>query len=262
MRRSLTARGGDTAAAEVAAYWPGGAQNPEKGRGGWIFCYANLVGMLRVADLGEGASDSQGDAAVARALAAEPQTVTLCSGEAVQVYPKSYHALRWLDTLDRAVRDWTALAGSLHPDAPDELKLLALAPLAESLAVRVWAWILTAGSPASPAALPFDEAVTSDPPAWTTQLTPEDLLTIARAHANVNGHRLRIIAQAFPSDTKAPSRLNLSGFLGTAAQELGQRPFDVFRHWSLGEAFAQAATAAQASREARERAESAPRRSH
>lgn len=251
LRRSLTARGTD--ASECAAYWPGGAENPTRDRGAWVHCYANLVGMLRVADLH--AAPGRADGAIAAALAAEPASVTLSDGTVRTVQPKSYHALRWLDTLDHTVQGWAGLMASLRPDAPEELKALALAPLAESLAVRLWAWVITEGLPDAPAALPFDEDAAPAPPAWTSRLTPEDLLTLARAHAEVNGHRLRIIAEAFPSDRTGGSRLPLSGFLGTAAQELGQRPATLLRQWSLGEVFAQAIAAAQAAREARESAE-------
>jgi len=239
---------------EVARYWPGGAVNTETHRlGRWVFCYANLIRLMGRTEQRD--ADARVDAAVASALSAEPMRVTLSNGTAVAVYPKSYHALRWLDSLDRSVRDLVGLAATAQVDTSDAIKALALAPLVESLAVRLWAWVLTEGSADAPAALPFDEATTPEPPAWTSMLAPEDLLLLARAHVEVNGRRLRIISDAFPSETSSASRLSLSGFLGTAAQELGQRPATLLREWSLGEVFAQAVTGAQAHREARESAE-------
>jgi hypothetical protein len=255
LRRSLTARGWD--AAELTAYWPGGTENPGRARGAWIFCYANLVGMLRVADSRVAADPVALDQAVAEALAATPRLVALASGETRTVYPKSYHALRWLDALDRSLIDAATLAAQAEAaDVPEQVKLATLAPLVESLAVRLWAWVLTAGGADGPAGLPFDDdAAAPDPPAWTRALTPMDLLQLAQAHIAVNATRLRTITDGFPSATRGATRLSLSGFLGTAAQELAVRPMELLRRWSLGEVFAQSVTAAQAAREARERAE-------
>lgn len=257
IRRSLTARGADED--EIASYWPGGTENPDRGRGGWIFCYANLVGLLRVADLQQAVAPAELDAAVAEALAAQPRTVLLSSGEVRTVYPKSYHALRWLDALDRSLLDAAELAAQLEAAgadaaALDAAKVASLRPLLESLAVRLWAWILTERGTDGPAGLPFDENDTPDPPDWTRQLTPDDLLAIARAHIEVNAARLRRISVGYPGDTRGATRLSLAGFLGSSAQELGVRPQELLRRWSLGEVFAQAVTAAQAAREAREHA--------
>src|SRR5690606_38827068 len=97
------------------------------------------------------------------------------------------------------------------------------APLARSLAVRLWAWILAHPDPG----LPFDEAKPAEPPEWTAALTPEDLVALLKAHVEVHHARVRLVASLFTSDQDADSRLSLSGFLGTVAQELGQRPSDV-----------------------------------
>jgi len=243
---------------ELAAYWPGGASNPETHRlGRWIFCYANLVRMLGRGEHTEAASGVV-DAAIASSLARDGVRVRLESGAVRVVHPKSYHALRWLDTLDRSLLDVIQMVADL-PATTDALKALTIAPLLESQAVRMWAWVLTEGeSEDEPATLPFDEASAPELPSWTHRLTPDDLLTLARAHVEVNARRLRIIAEAFPNETGGGvSRLSLAGFLGTVGQELGVRPAELMRRWSLGEVFAQAVSAAQAAREARERAERA-----
>ncbi len=173
--------------------------------------------------------------------------MTLADGSSVAVYPKSYHALAWCDALDRALHDVGVKAQRL-----EELAVDTMAPLTASLAVRIWAWILTCPEPG----LPFDEgAPKTDPPTWTETLTPGDILQLLQAHFTVNRERIALVAALFPPDREAQSKLSLSGFLGTVAQELSQRPSDVLRRWSMGEAFAQAVVAAEAAREARERAE-------
>lgn len=237
---------------EIAAYWPGGAANQEAHRRGrWIYCYANLIRMMGRTETR--AHDADIDRTLAAALAAEPQRVECADGVTRAVYPKSYHSLRWLDALDRSVVDLGRMLLELE-DSEEATRALMVAPLAESLAVRLWAWTITEGGPDGPATLPFDEAQAPEPPEWTKALTPGDVLSLARAHAEVNARRLRIISEAFPAEAGGSGRLTLSGFLGTAAQELGARPADVLRRWSLGEVFAQAVTAAEAAREAYARA--------
>lgn len=236
---------------EIADYWPGGKVNDVADPlGKWIFCWANLVGMLRRKQPEVVAA--RVDEAMSAALAREPVRVVFEDGSIRSVHPKSYHALRWLDTLDKSVSDVVVAVADIGTDT-DALKAITLLPLVESLAVRAWAWVLTHED----AGLPFDESQPLEPPAWTFTITPKDLLELFRAHIAVNVERLRIISEAFPSDrNEGTSRLSLSGFLGGMANETGNRSSDLLRRWSLGEAFAQAVASAQIAREARERSES------
>jgi len=253
LRRALQARllASET---EIADYWPGGSINHEpSSRGKWTYCYANLVRLMGRAEQRD--ADGLVDAMVAASLANAAQRVVLASGQAMSVLPKSYHALRWLDALDSSLLGVLEKAQSAGEDAADVIRLTV--PLLESLAVQLWAWVITTGMGDEPAALPFAEDDAPTPPEWTRTLAPEDLLVLAQAHLAVNGRRLRVIAEAFPSDTTSQSRLSLSGFLGTMAQELGVRPAELMRRWSLGEVFAQAVTRAQAAREAQAAAKDA-----
>jgi len=248
MSGSLRARGVPTP--ELEAMAPGGAKNPTTDPlGGAIVWFALLRARLEIADHTKEQERRLGQESVAAALASEPVAITLSvDGAPRAVYPKSFHALRFCDALDHALQGIVAQAHAL-----EDVDVTALAPLTESLAVRLWAWILTHPAPD----LPFDETKRPEPPEWTAQITPDDLLILWQAHAEVNRLRIARIAQLFPGDQARESRLSLAGFLGTIAQELGHRPFDVLRHWSLGEAFAQAVVASQSAREAREAAESA-----
>lgn len=245
-RASLLRRRTATAE-EIADYWPGGKVNTEPDPlGKWIFCYGNLVGFLRRRDPAE--EDRKANAALDLALANAPVMVTCSDGSTRAVYPKSFHALRFLDVLDRSVNDLVSAVAEYGGD-PEALKALMVFPVLESTAVRLWAWILTSEGPT----LPFDEHATPESPAWTKALAPEDILAIAKAHIEVNATRLKIISEAFPADGAHGSRLSLSGFLGTASQEMGVQPSRLLREWSLGEVFAQSISAAQAHREAIER---------
>jgi hypothetical protein len=191
------------------------------------------------------------DHAVADALAAVPERVRCDDGEERGVHPKSYHALRWLDSLDRQLSLVLAEAAR-EVETTADVAVDALSPLAESLCVRLWAWVLTERGPG----LPFEDDDAPEPPDWTQRLTPGDLIRFAEAHVRVNHKRNALIASAFPGE-KGESRLSLAGFLGTVANDLHTRPFDLLRRWSLGELFAQRVTAAHAQREALKKREGA-----
>lgn len=254
LRRAVV-RAGSGTEEEIDRYWPGGAINTEQHPvGKWIFCHSNLVRMLGRTEQRD--SNAAVHRAVSASLVAEPVLVTLTDGSARQVFPKSYHALRWLDTLDHAIGEMASRLRALKTlEGNEQLPAETVAPVSESLAVRLWAWVITEGGPDGPATLPFDENAAPEPPDWTRTLTPEDLIFLAQAHGEVNASRLKIISDAFPADASGGSRLSLAGFLGTVAQEMGVRPADLLRRWSLGEVFAQAVTSAEAAREARARAE-------
>lgn len=237
--------------AELEAMAPGGAENRETDPlGAAVVWYALLRTRLELERARAADESARAQQYLDAALASEPVVVQLSVAGGPEgpraVHAKSFHTLRYLDALDASLRRVVETAAAL-----DDVSLEALAILTGSLATRVWAWILTHPGPG----LPFDDAAEVEPPAWTLALSVDDLVELLRAHHQVNRERIAAIARLFPSDTSVESRLTLGGFLGTVAQELDQRPFDVIRRWSVGEAFAQAAVAAQAAKEGRERAE-------
>jgi hypothetical protein len=243
------------AESHLDAMAPGGARNPTADPfGAVVVWYALLRAEWELGERRKVEEAARAEAAVAAALSGTPVPVQLSvagPGVPIAVYPKSYHALRYCDALDAALREVVALAQSLS-----DSEVHAHAVIVETLAVRVWAWILTSPEPG----LPFDEMATGvEPPEWTGRLTPDDLLRLLEAHLEANRLRVARIAQLFPPERQHESRLSLSGFLGTVAQELHQRPYGVLRHWSVGETFAQAAVAAQSAREARAAAEAEAR---
>lgn len=238
---------------ELRAYWPGGPENPNAGKGAWIFCFANYVRLLGRTEERRGeASSAAVDAAIASRSAAAPEPVRLTSGRTAAVYPKSYHALRYLDFLDAGHREAGRLATAAYEQQNAEaLKVIQTYPLVDSLAVRLWAWVLTTEGPG----LPFKEdAAKLELPEWLGELTTIDVVRIYQAHRKVNHDDIALISETFPGDPMK-SRLPLSGFLNTYAHEAGHRPLEVFKQFSVGEIFADAVSSAQAAREARENAD-------
>lgn len=236
---------------------PGGASNPATDAYAWLKFLQRLVALH--AGTGSGtapakANDAEIEDVLADALADEPESVTCADGSTHLVYPKSYHALRFMDFLDARLQLATsaaqaiAAAGSSREGARAPL----FAPLVESLTVRTWLWILTTPGPA----LPFDDGQEDpQPPAWTTQIAPEDLVRFLRAHHSVNARRLAFLSRAFPPDSASgDGRLSIAGFLGSFARETGRKPRDLMRRTTLGSLFASAVTAADAHKRARDAA--------
>lgn len=245
----------------VAAVMPGGVNNPSTTPSAWMRAFEQLVRMHAVGSApgatrraSEKASDDEIEDVLAAALADEPAQVECVDGATHQVYPKSYHALRWLDHLDAQLKVRMTIARAIAdtPHPLEEVRAPMLAPLVESLAVRLWLWILTAETPG----LPFaeDEADPS-PPEWTKEVAPNDLLRFLNAHHEVNGRRLALLSAAFPAESTSGGRLSLAGFLGAVSSEKGLKTRDVMRQWSLGSVFAAAIANAESNKLAREAAE-------
>jgi hypothetical protein len=204
---------------QLRDYWPGGKENQYTGKGAWIYCFAMYAAFnWSAAQRGGEASSAAVDTAIANRSTASPEPVRLTSGRAAAVYPKSYHALRYLDFLDAGHRKAGQVAAAAYElGSAEALKVMQTYPLVESLAVRLWAWVLTTEGPG----LPFKEdAANIELPEWLGELTAIDVV-----------------------------RLN------TYAHEAGHRPLDVFKQFSVGEIFADAVSSAQAAREARENAD-------
>lgn len=245
LREQLAVAAADVVSpAELAAYWPGGAENTVEGRGAWIYCYANYARLADRLRPDYAAVDAEeAERARVAGLTEKAQPVTLTDGRTVHVHPLGYEALEFLTTLDRAVALAQERAASVALQrTPASEQALALHPLLRSYAVRLWAWILTSGS----AHLPFDPLVEDpEPPAWTAEMGPEDLLALFAAHRAVNAKRNALIAALFPSTDEAPVKLSLAGFIGAYAHEKGADARHFMRSFSIGKLFAQAVSAAQ-----------------
>ncbi len=189
------------------------------------------------------------------ALADVPVQLTLSGGDHIAIHAKSLHALGELDVLDATLRragedlaqlGVAVLAGELH--FADVIETKVLATMLNMQAVQLYAWILATPGPG----LPFDEQETDpQPPAWTRTLTGADLEAIVRAHLQVNREDIEFLAAAFPSDGDGvKTRLPLAGFVGSYANEIGEKPRELMCNVSLRSLFAGALAHAQALREA------------
>ena len=245
---------------EIAPYRPGGRLNNAANlRGQWTFYYGRLAALLDRSrpktDAEEVKEKRDSFAALGKAARREPVTLAQLSiGVTLRVFPKSFLALRFLDSLKASHMQMVELlaAGSDAASTPTDLKLLTLVPLRDAFAVQVWAWVVTHPEPR----LPFSVSADLDEsllPSWTQDLAPEDLLALASAHIDVNRTRLELIAKLSNADG-ITSSLPIEGFVSHFAGDKGLEPYDVLANWSLGEVYASAVSASIAIREAEARA--------
>jgi hypothetical protein len=243
--------------AEVAAYWPGGSENTESDpHGRWVYCYANYIGFLhRLAPELNERAQAAGDAALLEALRGAPVTVELVgqhpdgSPKTVQVYPKSYEALEFLDALDAAIGRLAAaedLVTSLHPG--EALPLLDRLAEARSLLHRQCVWVVTAEGPR----LPFAAfGAPPDPPDSTRDLDVVDIVRILQAFKTLHRDRLAALS-ALMGRGKGGRRVSWATLASSAAGKLGVSAQTLLRDWSLEGWIAQLQLAADAERDAHE----------
>lgn len=234
---------------EVKDAWPGGANNRDHGVDGWIECYAQLAGFSarqEVREMRRADALDKLEATVRAAAARQAVPVTLSIGPR-SVYPKSAWALAFLDSLDAIMAPVAAMASALSDvtdDAttPDDLR--GMPALAQGMAWRTWAWVLLSEG----VDLPFPDEGVIDPPEFTAQLLPEDLLAIYSAHRQLHYDACAIMAVAMPHEPGERSRLSLGGFLAGYASEHGLPPSVLMRRWSFPEAMAAAVAAFESHR--------------
>jgi hypothetical protein len=242
---------------EVAAYWPGGKENTETdAHGRWVYCYANYIGFLhRLApELNERAQVA-GEAALLEALRGAPVSVELVgrqedgSPRTVQVYPKSYEALEFLDALDGASGRRCAaesLVAEIHPG--EALPLLDRLAEARTLLHRQCVWAVTTEG----ARLPFAAfGAPPDPPDETRDLDAVDILRILQAFKTLHRDRLAALAALMGRGARG-GRASWATLSATAAGKLGVSAQTLLRDWSLESWIAQLQLAADAERQAHE----------
>jgi hypothetical protein len=231
--REDLAQGGAASAEELAAYWPGGAENTYGGRGGWIYCYSQLsrfVARLERRAPGSDASIARDDARVLAALRGAPVAVTAlgprADGTAWQVHPKSFEALLYLHALDAQLGyalaakqrfDAALLAGLL--DAATAAQLPTIAATVSELQL-LCCWIVTTPGPGVPeGARALEPAI----PAELRALDAVAILALVRAHQQLLG-RAHVVRALIDEATEHESgqRPSWSLFLGSLAVEWGE----------------------------------------
>jgi hypothetical protein len=235
LKASLQSRA-SVSAVELAQYWPGGAENPEKrGRGAWIFCYASYARFMGRAEAGKASGQSQ-DALLA-ALAADPVPVTLTDGTTYQCHPKSYLALRWMahaDALLGAMLHSMAKIDYFASDEQESLREEAMLGTTEIQLALGWAAVHPG------VGLPFDERTRLPAmPAHIASLTPLDLYRIVQAYRAANLQGLSALP-ALTDGAPEGNRPTFAMFFANIAAENGVSPDALMRERPLVQLLAQA----------------------
>lgn len=262
-RRSLAARTLATAE-ELSAYWPGGAVNQLRSRGGWIFCYANYVRFL-----GRGETDGGGDTLDAlglQALAGQPVEVQLIAPPPelerpfLSVYPKGGRALLFCHARDWRI-GWLAHACRVLQERGEATDHPLLDRATEELAHQMGLlfWVLTHPGPG----LPFPSGTTPpSAPAHLLALDPVDIAQLNLAHARVNGTRLALLRKQIQLTLSPSERARdntFFDFFGNLAIELGTPLDRLMEDWSLEQLLGAVLASANAREQAKRDAAPPPR---
>lgn len=188
---------------ELAAYWPGGAENHVRDpQGRWVYCYAQYSSFLRRGEKFDAASEAETEAAKQAALDAfrdKPINVELVQRaddgrpRTVAVYPKSFDTLSLIDEIDGNIRWAYAEIEKLGQqwNGANALRLSDLSREATELHLTQ-CWILT--HPGCGA--PFDPAQDMPPlPASQRIYEPLDVINVLRAHHNLHRTRIDLICR-------------------------------------------------------------------
>lgn len=239
LRAALQGRA-SVAAEELAAYWPGGAENSaRRGRGAWLYCYASYSRLMGRAEAAKAASATED--ALLTALAATPVAVTLTTGAVVHCHPKSYLALRWMahaDTLLGAMLDCMDRIPFLTEERQEDLREQALQGTTQLQLALAWA----AGHPG--VGLPFDaQATLPAPPDWVVDLTPQDLYRILKGYREANLQGLAALP-ALTSGAPEGPRPTWAIFFAHRSTESGLAADVLMRERPLAQLLAEARLAA------------------
>lgn len=252
---------GHVSQADLADYWPGGAENHEAPPGNWIFCYAQLVRMLgwespEASALERAAAEREVLAALRREPAHLELVQALPDGRShLTVYPKSFHALLRLDEQDALLARLAEAAEQLR-QGPASTLTERLGQVLEEIEYQqqVCVWILTTPG----VGLPFGDAdLRPVPPTWLAELDAADLVRVLRAHREVNGRRVAALSALIGRARKTVGRASWAVIGASAASELHTASYTLFRDWSLAEWMAQYHLTLDAKREAQESASAA-----
>jgi hypothetical protein len=236
--------------AELAPIRPGGERNPGAGAAEWNYYQCQLHRRHALGDAGDGGliGDPVADGEAAAMLANMGEVVAL-SPEAnatgrpteVTVYPKGLYALGWLHCQDKLLlllARATEALGAHGRNSAEDVAIYARLVGETILQQRMAIWAVT--SPG--AGLPWGRAQRPDPntlPAWTSFVSPEDVMVLLLTHHRVNLARYAALKRLITSETKNVPSLSIrpswSVFIGGAAIELGVKPETLLHDWTLTE---------------------------
>lgn len=206
-------------AAEIAPYWPGGAENPDKDFGAWRYTLFNLARFSARAEARQEyrfGPNEQRSQFLQHVQSGEPLTLVLIHPvtiDGAEVKTLALHAKSWRTLLRMAVygRIGTLLLGAMVPlearfgdvaEAPD-LLIEAHEWRARILALLVWA--ATTPGPGLPWN-PQDERWPT-PPAWLELLHDSDLLGVQEAFLQQHAQTLAALLPFVSASDKASDPL-------------------------------------------------------
>jgi hypothetical protein len=247
---------------EIAAYKPGGEENPAKDLGGWVFWFAQLVRFCGRKELKEAQASiaSKGaERTVLDALRDAPEYVELqpvADGppRRMAAHPKGFEALDFLDRHDQVIA-WLnqQRAKLLLLPAPISAEPLAAVSRETLFQYGLIAFAVTHAG----AGLPFPAG---DPPAELPEsireLSPIDLIQLHGAFIRANVIRLHALYALLEMQLGETSneRLSWATFFSTRAEETGEPAQMLMRDRSLASQIAAALIAAEARKRALEEA--------
>lgn len=259
LREDLVALDVPVTQAELEGYWPGGAENSLTGRGAWIYCWGQYQSFLRRLERTDADTDpAQVEQAALAAFREHPVVVELVrpllDGTAyLTVHPKSASTLSLLDELEsdnqwileRLIWLRTRWEQEASAKVGDYLRIQTQLDL---YAV----WICTHDGTNAP----FLPAATwPDLPAWLHHLDALDILSVVRAHHQVNAKRIDLIATSLRNRTTSARKVSWATLKVRAADALREPMDHLEKVRSLASWFAQFALLCEDQAEARAEAE-------
>jgi hypothetical protein len=221
--------------AEVAAYWPGGEDNPYPvdTLEAWAHAYFNL-GRFGARDERK-TQDPWADLTGAAALMSEPSPVVLANGETVHAYPKSFSALHHLARCEERINWALAHKAAIAPPVNEEqAAILDTLDHITDVLQRVQVWIVTHPGPGVPydwSRWPWQQRL--ETPTWVDELSATDIVQIGVAHTVVNWLRLRALDMLTEPAERSRVTAGWSTFFASIAAEKGLEPDVLMRDRSL-----------------------------
>lgn len=206
----------------------------------WYMAHSQLVRMNGRDEWYRGTTTDAADRALLQQLNEDPVSVRLLSGHTVQLYPKGYHALMFIQNRDWLC-SWLAALEQLIQTAVNEQQLTkhqldspisTLDMIADELAHQM-AVILNVAMYEGPS---FDPIQAEDPPDWLRDMMPIDIARLNRTFFKINLPNLTqmpyLVGPRKPGKQQQ-KRAGWSVFYSRAGKALGVDPQELMRNKSL-----------------------------
>lgn len=235
---------------ELSDYYPGGSENSDTDLRGWIFCYANYTRFCeRLGEDRTAERERESEDVVIKALSDAPEKATLSDGTTVDVYPKSFAALQFIQQQELRIQ-WLLKRRPLLLEGgnADDLEFVERIDEELLLAYQTIAFLVTVKGPALPLEMPTSF------PEWIQNFSTADYVVVHRAFVTVNVVRLHILNAMLDalSQTDGGQRPGWSTFFSTRAEETHKSTAHLMNDVSLISQVGAALLAANARKRAEE----------